>query len=210
MNQKSVSAQWASPAMTSTSPETTQTSSTASYDAALTCSGTVAVLAIITTLLSNHTPTTQQQPTTQATAGADSTIGYALILIGYLLLLCVGILLMRRKRAVSQTRTAVLSGVGDAVDADETPFTPSCSSVTSLLRGRGTARRIDAVTECVQWQGDDVQCAVCLSDVSKGCTARVLPCRHAFHKECADLWLVTGQKNCCPLCMRSVCQEESS
>lgn len=48
------------------------------------------------------------------------------------------------------------------------------------------------------------QCAVCLSDLSDGDRARILPCKHAFHCVCADLWLVQSDKNFCPLCMQTV------
>lgn len=51
------------------------------------------------------------------------------------------------------------------------------------------------------------ECAVCLDCVVSGDTARKLPCNHVFHKACADSWLLTSRKNCCPLCMRKICPE---
>lgn len=51
----------------------------------------------------------------------------------------------------------------------------------------------------------EAHCAVCLSDVEIESSVRQLPCGHVFHSECADLWLLTARKNCCPLCSAVVC-----
>jgi len=45
-------------------------------------------------------------------------------------------------------------------------------------------------------------CAICLSDYEDGVQVRVLPCRHAFHRECIDTWL--ARNNACPYCKRVV------
>lgn len=142
----------------------------------------------------------------------DSPVGYSLIVIGYLLLPGVGVVLMRRKRAVARTRAAVLSvnANDDEVPLPDTMHT-SCPNVSAILRMLAPSvieRRVDAATTCVTWSSAPVQCAVCLSDVCTGDTARVLPCHHAFHKPCADLWLVTGSKNTCPMCMHPVYNEQ--
>ncbi|KAL3528534.1 hypothetical protein ACH5RR_007856 [Cinchona calisaya] len=45
----------------------------------------------------------------------------------------------------------------------------------------------------------EVQCVICLNIVSKGEKYRVLgECRHEFHVECIDSWLM--QNSTCPLC----------
>lgn len=45
-------------------------------------------------------------------------------------------------------------------------------------------------------------CAVCLSDFARGECLRRLPCRHHFHRRCADQWLVRSKR--CPLCMQGI------
>lgn len=143
----------------------------------------------------------------------DATVGYFLIVVGYLLLPGVGIVLMRRQRAVAHNRNAVLSGTGDVVDLASTPDAGAmlCGSglggVFALLRLRRASNRVDACTTCRTWQGEDVQCAVCLSDVCRNSISRTLPCGHVFHKSCVDLWLVDGCHNSCPLCMSPVCSD---
>ena len=39
---------------------------------------------------------------------------------------------------------------------------------------------------------------MCLEDVVAGETARTLPCFHAFHQACVDVWL--GAHETCPNC----------
>lgn len=47
--------------------------------------------------------------------------------------------------------------------------------------------------------GVDVQCVICLCDVSVGDVYRLLPkCHHGFHVSCIDAWLQTHST--CPLC----------
>lgn len=47
--------------------------------------------------------------------------------------------------------------------------------------------------------GVDVQCVICLCDVSEGDVYRLLPqCKHGFHVSCIDAWLQTHSS--CPLC----------
>lgn len=45
-------------------------------------------------------------------------------------------------------------------------------------------------------------CAVCLTDFSGGELLRRLPCRHDFHKNCIDEWLLRNKR--CPLCMCAI------
>lgn len=131
----------------------------------------------------------------------DMLVGYTLIIFGYLLLPGVGIVLMKRKRAVARTRAAVLSGHGHADSSIDT------CALGLAWRPASVAHRVDRHTVCLPWVDEPVQCAVCLSDLERHCEARRLPCGHAFHKTCADLWLVTGGNNSCPLCMAPVCDE---
>uniref|UniRef100_A0ACD5Z039 Uncharacterized protein n=1 Tax=Avena sativa TaxID=4498 RepID=A0ACD5Z039_AVESA len=48
-------------------------------------------------------------------------------------------------------------------------------------------------------KGEAVHCAVCITELAAGETARVLPrCGHAFHVDCVDMWLKSHST--CPLC----------
>lgn len=42
------------------------------------------------------------------------------------------------------------------------------------------------------------QCPVCLKEFDAGTMAKLMPCRHIFHKECIIPWL--QKTNSCPLC----------
>ncbi|KAI8910121.1 hypothetical protein EDD86DRAFT_204578 [Gorgonomyces haynaldii] len=43
------------------------------------------------------------------------------------------------------------------------------------------------------------KCNICLQDYEDDEPLRILKCRHGFHQQCLDNWLVTS-KNSCPLC----------
>ncbi|KAF8728620.1 hypothetical protein HU200_017886 [Digitaria exilis] len=48
-------------------------------------------------------------------------------------------------------------------------------------------------------EGKRAECAVCISELRDGDTARILPrCGHVFHAECVDRWFRTHVT--CPLC----------
>ncbi|KMZ66431.1 hypothetical protein ZOSMA_29G00800 [Zostera marina] len=43
-------------------------------------------------------------------------------------------------------------------------------------------------------------CCFCLCDVKEKDEFRELRCKHVFHKDCLDKWVLYGQENC-PLCL---------
>ncbi|KAI5176036.1 hypothetical protein PAEPH01_2226 [Pancytospora epiphaga] len=45
-------------------------------------------------------------------------------------------------------------------------------------------------------------CPVCLDEFVEEQEIRILSCRHGFHKECIDAWLIHTLK--CPICRKSV------
>ncbi|KAJ0981015.1 hypothetical protein J5N97_009270 [Dioscorea zingiberensis] len=54
---------------------------------------------------------------------------------------------------------------------------------------------------------DGLECSVCLSDISDGEKARLLPkCNHGFHLECIDMWFFSHST--CPLCRAAVVAAE--
>lgn len=53
---------------------------------------------------------------------------------------------------------------------------------------------------------DSADCAVCLNEFANEDKLRLLPkCKHAFHMECIDTWLLSNST--CPLCRRSLLPE---
>jgi hypothetical protein len=51
---------------------------------------------------------------------------------------------------------------------------------------------------------DENECAVCLSRFEQGDLVRMLPCRHEFHEDCVDKWLLEQDRRC-PCCRIDVC-----
>jgi hypothetical protein len=51
---------------------------------------------------------------------------------------------------------------------------------------------------------DEKECAVCLSQFEKGDLVRMLPCRHEFHADCIDKWLLEKDRRC-SCCRVDVC-----
>ncbi len=49
---------------------------------------------------------------------------------------------------------------------------------------------------------DARQCLICLEDIGKGETRKVLPCLHGFHSSCCDKWLRTNGS--CPICKHRI------
>ena len=52
-----------------------------------------------------------------------------------------------------------------------------------------------------------VKCLVCQSAYKEGETIRHLPCKHYFHHECVDRWLMA--KDCCPYCRQCILVENA-
>ncbi|KAF5361084.1 hypothetical protein D9756_004877 [Leucocoprinus leucothites] len=55
------------------------------------------------------------------------------------------------------------------------------------------------------WFESQLECAICLSEFTKGDKVRVLPCQHIFHLSEIDEWLI-HRKKLCPVCKADVTQ----
>jgi hypothetical protein len=51
-------------------------------------------------------------------------------------------------------------------------------------------------------QAEDAQCAICLSTYETADKIRYLPCKHHFHSNCIDEWLIKNKT--CPFCKRAI------
>ncbi|KAK4256716.1 hypothetical protein QN277_006403 [Acacia crassicarpa] len=54
---------------------------------------------------------------------------------------------------------------------------------------------------------DQQECRVCLSELQEGDKVRTLKCKHTFHQECLDRWLLQFWATC-PLCRNRVLPED--
>lgn len=114
-------------------------------------------------------------------------------------------MLVRRKRSLARNHSLFLS----ELDVADEKFSDWFTEASPAQWGDGEVRReIDSCTECSSFEeGEEVECSVCLSNLEKGDDTRKLGCGHRFHRRCADMWLVTGRKNTCPMCATAVVQE---
>lgn len=52
--------------------------------------------------------------------------------------------------------------------------------------------------DITQYEGDDVQCSICLNNIISGQDVTSLSCEHTFHSQCIQRWF--GRNATCPVC----------
>ena len=52
--------------------------------------------------------------------------------------------------------------------------------------------------EIVPYEGDDVQCSICLNNITTGQDVTSLSCEHTFHSQCIQRWF--RRNATCPVC----------
>ncbi|XP_038596266.1 E3 ubiquitin-protein ligase ZNRF4 [Tachyglossus aculeatus] len=62
---------------------------------------------------------------------------------------------------------------------------------------------------CTYIKQDDL-CAICLNDYEHGDQLKVLPCSHAFHSNCIDLWFTQAINKVCPVCKQLVPEDDDN
>ncbi|KAH7098516.1 hypothetical protein BKA62DRAFT_713033 [Auriculariales sp. MPI-PUGE-AT-0066] len=109
-------------------------------------------------------------------------------------------------RTASPTRTdparvllpASPSSINRPLDLEANERTP--------LVAASTSRMVTDFTRAgppPSWFASQTQCAICLGDFERGDRVRILPCRHVFHLDEVDAWLI-GRKKVCPICKSDV------
>lgn len=72
-----------------------------------------------------------------------------------------------------------------------------------------TSSTIDVVKKGSRSKDVDLQCVICLSDVSDGGVQTICDCKVMYHKECIRKWFIETQKqhgkDRCPVCQKDLC-----
>ncbi|KAK4790794.1 hypothetical protein SAY86_031207 [Trapa natans] len=70
-------------------------------------------------------------------------------------------------------------------------------------------RSLPAVIYGPEDLGEELECAICLTELIEGEKARMLPkCNHGFHSDCIDMWFESHST--CPICRNPVGDDDSS
>ncbi|RPA96489.1 hypothetical protein L873DRAFT_1694515 [Choiromyces venosus 120613-1] len=101
------------------------------------------------------------------------------------------------ERSTSHIPTSQAISAAGTLAAAPRSNTPA--SATTTLGGEEAAKEIGTGGSQVELDVEQVRCPVCQEDFEQGQDLRVLPCRHSFHPDCIDPWLLNVAGSC-PLC----------
>lgn len=98
-------------------------------------------------------------------------------------------------------RQALNDGKDDSIEQK------SCKSNGSVPTVEFSESAPGPVSHEVDFLTMSTTCSICIDDFEEGETLTLLPrCKHAFHKQCLQPWLLERQ-GCCPFCKASVLSE---
>ncbi|MED6206013.1 hypothetical protein PIB30_023082 [Stylosanthes scabra] len=123
-----------------------------------------------------------------------SNIAYAfIILLATLFFLAFILLFLRQFSSFSSSSSATGSRCSE-------PTKKKSALVTVPYSSSGNRKK--------HLQEQEEECAICLEELREGETVKMIPhCKHVFHPNCIDTWLLTHVT--CPVCRCSkVCEEE--
>ena len=97
-------------------------------------------------------------------------------------------------------RTASPADTGEsrdqAAERDSGTAEGSGADLVTTEAAASSAKPKDGVDEDAYKTDNGLACSVCTDDFAKGQDVRVLPCKHKFHPECIDPWLLNVSGTC--------------
>lgn len=118
------------------------------------------------------------------------------------------ILLLKIKWRQKQKESSLTRMALHALSRMETRKYHSGSSDSLSAREESGNTSDNESTLSVQSEGPNSKCVICLEKFKEGQDVRIVPCRHEFHKDCVDPWLLSNYT--CPLCMLNIVEREGT
>jgi hypothetical protein len=102
----------------------------------------------------------------------------------------------------------VLSGDYEGLKKFENENKVDNTSHKRKRHSSATTSTVDVVSKGSGSKDVDLQCAICLSDVSNGGVQTICDCKVMYHKECIRKWFIETQKQSgkdrCPVCQKDL------
>lgn len=118
------------------------------------------------------------------------------------------ILLLKIKWRQKQKESSLTRMALHALSRMETRKYHSGSSDSLSTREENGNTSDTESTLSVHSEGRNSKCVICLEKFKEGQDVRIVPCRHEFHKDCVDPWLLSNYT--CPLCMLNIVEREGT